>query len=133
MISRKKLLRLWIIVLVLVALSACTPTIPRPDQVSNLAVGTLLPGGHEEAVDVELPAGMGGLLFVNQTPFPVHVIVDNTIVTIPAAQDFKFILPLGEHQFYVYEAGFAPRVHVEKLEVGKLRYVYWTRRDGLTP
>jgi hypothetical protein len=128
-VSCKKLLALKVVILLLATLSACTPPIPRPDQVSTPAVGTLLPGGHEESIDTELPSGMSGMLFANQTSFPVQVIVDNTIVTIPSGQDFRFVLPPGEHQFYVYEPGFAPRTHVERLEVGKLRYVYWSRRE----
>lgn len=116
-------------VLMLMGLDACATTPPRPDQVPSPAVGTLVPGGHEEAVDVALPPGMSGVLFANQTNFPLRVIVNNTSVTIPSAQDFKFILPPGEIQFYVYESGFVPRVHTEKLDAGKLRYVYWSRRD----
>ena len=120
---------LWVVILLLITLSACTPSIPRPDQISSPAVGTPVPGGHEESVNADLPAGLSGLLFANQTAFPLQVIVENTIVTIPNGQDFKFVLAPGEHQFYIYEPGFAPRVHVETLEAGRLRYVYWSRRE----
>jgi hypothetical protein len=63
----------------LVSFAACRPSIPCPDLVSNAAVGTFVPGGHEASIDVSLPPEMGGVLFVNQTSFPIQVIVNNTI------------------------------------------------------
>jgi hypothetical protein len=57
--------------LMLVSFAACRPSVPRPDQASNPAAGTSVPSGHEESGDVSLPPEMGGVLFVNQTVFPI--------------------------------------------------------------
>lgn len=115
------LLALTVIVL---AVSACTPRIPAASEFTVQAVGTLMPGGHEEAVKADLAADQSGVLFVNQTGYNIQVAVNGSIATLPIGQDFLFVLPAGQHTFYIYEPDSAPRAHAETLAAGKLRYLY---------
>jgi hypothetical protein len=115
----------WVIGLAILA--GCTSSIAPASQFQIPAVGTLMPGGHEEAVGPDLPSGQSGALIINQTGFQIQVAVSYTIATLPIGQDFLFALPPGAYEFYIYEPNSAPRVHKETLESGKLRYLYITR------
>ena len=117
----------WVIATVigLAIFAGCISSIPPASQFQIPAVGTPMPGGHEEAVRPDLPPEVGGALFVNQTGYQLQVAVNNTIATIPISNDFLFILPPGTHDFYVYQPNVPPRLYTEKLEGGKMRYVYW--------
>lgn len=117
----------WLGLIVAISLAGCVRTPPAATQFQAPAVGTLIPGGHEEAVHPALPPGQSGALVVNQTGFSIQVAVSNTIMTLPIGQDFLFSLPPGSYEFYIYEPDNAPRIHAEKLEDGKLRYLYITR------
>jgi hypothetical protein len=108
-------------------LTACSKSAPPASQFQIPALGTLMPGGHEEAVRPELSVGQSGALIINQTGFSVQVAVSNTIATVGIGQDFLFALPPGTYDFYIYEHDSVPRVHTERLEDGKLRYLYITR------
>jgi hypothetical protein len=110
----------------LAVLAGCTSSIPPASQFQIPAVGTPMPGGHEEAVRPDLPSGQSGALIINQTGFQIQVAVSNTIATLPSGQDFLFALPPGAYEFYIYEPDSAPRVQKETLESGKLRYLYIT-------
>ena len=110
-----------------IGLVGCTRTTPPASQFQIPAVGTPMPGGHEEAIRPELPAGQSGALVINQTGFPIQVAVSNTIATLPIGQNFLFSLPPGTYEFYIYEPDNAPRVHAEALLAGKLRYLYISR------
>jgi hypothetical protein len=123
---RKKALAIWVVVGVLAALSACTSPIPRPDQITVPAVGTLMPSGHEEGVHPNLSPEQAGALFVNQTGMSLQIVVSDTIASISLAQDFLFILPPGTYQFYIYEPDVPPRAYPQTLEAGKMRYIYIT-------
>lgn len=103
---------------------ACAPLLPPKSDFTVPAVGTLIPGGHEEAVHPEIPAGQSGALLINQTGLRIQVAVNNTIADIPLAQDFLFILPPGTYEFYIYRDDSQPIMHKETLEAGKLRYLY---------
>jgi len=119
----------WVVATVigLVILAGCTSPIPPASQFQIPAMGTPMPGGHEEAVRPDLPSGQSGALIINQTGFQIQVVVSNTIATLPIGQDFLFALPPGAYEFYIYEPDSVPRVHKETLESGKLRYLYITR------
>ncbi len=126
-VFRTKALAVWVVAWMLAALSACTPPIPRPDQITVPAVGTLMPGGQEEGVQPNLPPEQGGALFINQTGLNLQVVVSGTIALIPPGQDFLFALPPGIYEFYVYQPDIAPRILKETLGSGKLRYLYIAR------
>lgn len=120
-------MRTLILMFSLVCLVGCGPRIPVATDFTVPAIGTPMPGGHEEAIPSDLPAGQSGALVVNQTGFPIQVAVNNTITTLGIGQDFLFALPPGTYEFYIYEPDSTPRVHAETLADGKLRYLYITR------
>jgi hypothetical protein len=121
---------IWIVATVigLAVLAGCTSSIPPASQFQIPAVGTPMPGGHEEAVKPDLSLDTSGVLFVNQTGVRVQVVVSSTIATIPIGEDFLFILPPGTYQVYLYQPNLAPLIHTETTTGGKLRYVYLTPR-----
>ncbi len=90
------------------------------------AVGTLMQGGHEEAVQPVLLPNQSGALVINQTGLQIQVAVSNTIAELPIGQDFLFVLPPSTYEFYIYEPNRSPYIHQETLESGKLRYLYIT-------
>jgi len=120
-------IRAVLVVAILLSVAACRPSVPAADEFTQPAVGTLIPGGHEEAIQPELPPGQSGALIINQTGLPIQVAVSNTIATLPIGQDFLFSLPPGSYEFYVYQPDSVPYIHTEKLEDGKLRYLYISR------
>jgi hypothetical protein len=131
MLQRKVI---WIVAAVigLAVLASCNAPgpsvgIPPASQFQIPAVGTPMPGGHEEAVQSNLVSTQSGALIINQTALRIQVAVSNTIATLPAGQDFLFMLPPGVYEFYIYQPDIAPRVFKETLESGKLRYLYITR------
>ncbi len=117
-----------VVVMVLSIMMGCdNQKIPPASQFQIQAIGTLMPGGHDESVKPDFGPDTSGVLFVNQTGLNVQVAVSNTIATLPSGQDFLFILPPGTHQFYLYQPDLTPRVHTETTEAGKLRYVYLSK------
>jgi hypothetical protein len=128
--TSRKTLSLLAALIALLALPSCQsqlPVIPPASDFQTQAVGTPIPGGHEEAVAPDFSPDASGVLFVNQTGLRVQVAVSDTITTIPVGEDFLFILPPGTHQFYLYQPDLAARIHIETTEAGKLRYVYLSR------
>jgi hypothetical protein len=126
----RRIIALAVILIALLVLAGCqnsAPRIPPASQFQIPAVGTSILGGYEETIQPELPSGQSGALFINQTGFPLQVAVSNTITTLPIGQGFLFMLPAGSYEFYIYGPDNAPRVHAEKLEDGKLRYLYISR------
>jgi hypothetical protein len=119
--------RAWVLALIVLAVAGCAPRTPAASEFTVPAIGTPLPGGHEEAVRPELPTGQSGALVINQTGLPIQVAVSNTIATLEIGQDFLFALPPGAYEFYIYEPDSTPRIHTETLADGKLRYLYITR------
>jgi len=118
--------------LIAVLAAACASGVPPQSNFTAPAVGTLVPGGHEEAIAPEIPAGQSGALLINQTGLRIQVAVNDTIVDIPLGHDFLFILPPGAHEFYIYRQDSQPVVHKETLEAGKMRYLYISPRLGNT-
>ena len=112
---------------VAVELLGCGSRVPSAADFKLPAVGTPMPGGHEEALKPNLAPAQSGALVINQTGLSVQVAVSNTIATLPVGQDFLFVLPPAAYEFYIYEPNSAPRIHKETLENGKLRYIYLTR------
>lgn len=108
-------------------LVSCSGAIPPASQFYVPALGTPIPGGHEEAVHINLPLDQSGALIINQTGLRIQVAVSNTIATLPISQDFLFLLPAGPYEFYIYQPNSEPYIHKEILESGKLRYIYITR------
>ncbi len=112
--------------------AACAPRIPSQSDFTIPAVGTLIPGGHEEAVSVNLSADQSGALVINQTGLRIQVAVSNTVTTVAAGEDFLFMLPPATYEFYIYRPDSVPYVHKETLDGGKLRYLYLTPLLGDT-
>jgi len=108
-------------------LGSCARQIPSADQFQVPAAGLPVPAGFEGSFTPDLPPGQSGALIINQTGLSIQVAVSNTIATLPANQSFFFSLPSGTYEFFIYEPDSAPRVHSEKLEDGKLRYLYISR------
>ena len=125
--SRPNFIRALLMGWSVVSLVACGTRTPAAKDFTLPANGTLMQGGHEETVQPVVPAGQSGALVVNQTGFPIQVAVSNTIASLPIGHDFLFSLPPGAYEFYIYEPDSVPRVHTEKLEDGRLRYLYITR------
>lgn len=114
----------WIILIVVtLALGACSTDIPSSDQFEKVAIGTPLPPGTFPDVSA-LAKGMSGALYVNRTSRPVRVAVDDTIAEIPVEHGFLFVLTPGSHRFYIYEQNAKPKIHLEQTESGKIRYIY---------
>jgi len=109
-----------------VGLFGCGSRVPAANEFKLPAIGTPMPGGHEESVRPDLPPDQSGALVINQTGLSIQVAVSNTLATLPIGQDFLFVLPPAAYEFYIYEPNNAPRVHKETLESGKLRYIYLT-------
>jgi hypothetical protein len=119
--------RVLVLAFIVPAVISCATRAPAASEFTVPAIGTPMPGGHEEAVQPELPPGQSGALVANQTGFPIQVAVSHTIATLGIGQDFLFALPPGAYEFYIYEPGSTPRIHAETLADGKLRYLYITR------
>jgi hypothetical protein len=113
-------------------LLACAPSLPAASDFTTPAVGTPIPGGHEESVSFDLAADQSGALVINQTGHRIQVAVSNTITSLGIGEDFLFVLAPDTYQFYIYRSDSAPYVHSEKLEAGKLRYLYLTPLLGNT-
>ena len=111
---------------------ACSPSLPAVGDFTVPAVGTLIPGGHEESISPDLAPDRSGALMINQTGLRIQVAVSNTITTVAAGEDFLFALAPGTYRFYIYRPDSVPYVHTEKLEAGKLRYLYLTPLLGNT-
>ncbi len=107
-------------------LPACGSQVPAASDFKLPAIGTPMPGGHEESIRPDLSPDQSGALVINQTGLSIQVAVSNTLTTLPIGQDFLFVLPPAAYEFYIYEPNSAPRVHKETLESGKLRYIYLT-------
>ncbi len=106
-------------------LLSCTsaPSIPPAEQFTQVPVGTTIPY-EKHGAPVALPEGMSGAMFINQKKSPIRVAVSTTITSVMPGDAFLFVLPPADYQFYVYEMDSAPSIRAEKLEAGKLRYVY---------
>lgn len=109
------------------AIIGCRPQAPAANSFTQPAVGTLMPGGHEESVHPNLAPDQSGALVINQTKYSIQIAVSSTITTLPIGQDFLFMLPPRTYVFYIYEPDSAPLIQKETLEGGKLRYLYITR------
>jgi hypothetical protein len=116
--------RVLVAIAFLLIAAGCKPRVLPPADFKQPAVGTLMPGGHEEAIQPALPPGISGALVINQLGVRIQVAVSNTIATLPIGQDFLFSLPPGTYEFYIYEPDSTPRIHTEVLQDGKLRYLY---------
>jgi len=127
-----RLSRLAIFSLLAAFVAACAPRIPSQSDFTVPAIGTLIPGGHEESVSLDLPVDQSGALVINQTGLRIQVAVSNTITTVAAGEDFLFALAPGTYQFYIYRPDSVPYVHTETLDGGKLRYLYLTPLLGNT-
>jgi hypothetical protein len=118
---------LLIFVLLIVALSGCQTgdrlEIPPETQFQVPALGTPIPVGAGSS-SVTLPDNGSGALFINNAGTQVRVVVSNTIVSIQPTAGFLFVLPAGSYQFYIYGLESLPQLHTEKIEPGKIRYVY---------
>lgn len=119
--------RVLVSTLIVLMAVGCVPRVPAASEFTVPAIGTPMPGGHEEAVRPDLSSGQSGALVVNQTGLSIQVAVSNTIATLGIGQDFLFALPPGAYEFYIYEPNSAPYIQTEKLGDGKLRYLYITR------
>ena len=75
----KHFMRTLILMVSLVSLAGCGPRIPAAKDFTVPAIGTPMPGGHEEVIPSDLPSGQSGALVVNQTGYPIQVAVNNTI------------------------------------------------------
>jgi hypothetical protein len=98
--------------------------IPEASEFHIPAIGTLIPGQHEEAVKPNLAADLGGILMINQIGVEVQVAVSSTITAIPNGSSFLFVLPPATYDFYIYQPGQTPVPHTEAVPSGKIRYVY---------
>jgi hypothetical protein len=127
-----RLSRLAIISLLVAFATACAARIPSQSDFTVPAIGTLMPGGHEEAVSLDLAANQSGALVINQTGFRIQVAVSNTITSMAIGEDFLFMLAPGTYQFFIYRPDSVPYVHTETLDGGKLRYLYLTPLLGNT-
>jgi hypothetical protein len=124
-------LRRWELLLIFalfaVALSGCQTgdrlQIPPEAQFQIPALGTPVPVGAGTS-SVTLPNNGSGALFINNANTPVRVVVSDTIVSIQPTAGFLFVLPAGSYQFYIYGLESLPQLHTEKIEPGKIRYVY---------
>jgi hypothetical protein len=93
-------------------------TIPPVEHFNMPAVGTPIPevtGAHY----ADMPPGTGGVLYLNSLR-PIQVAVNETIVTILPGQGFLFILPPGNHEFYIYGMIDKPVSKTERVEAGKV-------------
>lgn len=118
---------LLILVLLALALGGCQAgdqiNAPQETQFQIPAVGTPVPIGAG-TTPVSLPNNGSGALFINNASLQVRVAVSNTIVTIDPKKGFLFVLPAGSYQFYIYGLEPAAQIDTEKIEQGKVRYVY---------
>ena len=126
----RRIVSLVVVLTALLTLAGCQslpPSIPAASEFQVQAIGTLMPGGHDEIVQPHFAPNSGGALFINETGFKVQIAVSGTIATLPIAQDFLFILPPGAYQFYLYQPDLGPRAYTETIVDGKLRYVYLSK------
>ena len=98
--------------------------IPAASEFQIPAVGTLIPGQHEEAVQPTPGSDTGGVLMINQIGVEVQVAVSSTITAIPNGSSFFFVLPPATYDFYIYQPDKKPWAHTEVVTGGKIRYVY---------
>ena len=98
--------------------------IPPKESFTIQAEGTLLPPGTSYAQTLNLPAGSSGALFINKIGSTVNVVLSNTIATIPIGQIYLFVLPPGEHEFYIYGLTDQPLTRIERTEAEKVQYIY---------
>ena len=124
--------RVFYFIIIAGLLLACTPSLPAASDFTVPAIGTPIPGGHEESVSFDLAADQSGALMINQTGHRIQVAISNTITSLGVGEDFLFVLAPGTYQFYIYRSDSTPYVHTEKLEAGKLRYLYLTPLLGNT-
>jgi hypothetical protein len=117
-------------IIFLLSISGCTSygsrhvNIPSVDEFKVPAIGTLIPGKHEESISSTLSSEIGGILFVNQSGVEVKVAVSSTIATLPAGSNFLFILPPSTYQFYLYPAAAASWAYSDTVTASSIRYVY---------
>ena len=100
--------------------------IPPIEHFQNLAVGTPVPYTTSPMPSFELPPASGGILFLNGMNGVVHVAVSDTMSTIATGYGFLFILPPQTYDFYIYGLVDYPVARSERVEEGKVRYVYLT-------
>jgi hypothetical protein len=120
---RRVFLVLVLIGLVLALGSCQNNRIPPIEQYTVPALGTSLPAEAVSRV-LGLPDGGSGIAMFNNSPAVVRVVVSDTIATISPAEGFLFILPPQDYRFYIYHANGASQAFVERVENGKVRYVY---------
>ncbi len=108
---------------ILVLISCRSANIPAVESFTVQAKGTLLPA-EAASHAVSLPVGASGVAMFNNSPTTVRIVVSDTVTNILPAQGFLFILPPREYQFYIYYTNGPSQVYVERVEQGKVRYVY---------
>ncbi len=108
---------------ILVLVSCRGADIPAVESFTVQAKGTLLPA-EAASHPVSLPMGVSGVAMFNNSPATVRVVVSDTVTGISPEEGFLFILPPQEYQFYIYYINGPSQVHVERVEQGKVRYVY---------
>lgn len=112
-------------------LVACSvKNIPDPEKFQATPAGTSYPQGIVSQ-SLQVPSDASGVLFTNQSDNPIKVAIGESIVEIPVAESFLFILPPGEQQFYIYELNEKPKAYMETTQAGKIRYVYFRNKGGL--
>lgn len=123
----KQCLLLLLLISLVLALGGCQTgdqiTTPQETQFQIPALGTPVPIGAGMSL-VTLPNNGSGALFINNAGLQVRVAVSNTIVTIDPKKGFLFVLPPGSYQFYIYGVEPVTQIDTEKIEPGKVRYVY---------
>lgn len=97
--------------------------IPAADKFTVSAIGTPIPPGTD-LTTIRLAHNGSGALWTNNSDVTMLIAVSNTITTIPPKQGFLFVLPPDTYQFYVYSAGANPKAYTEKIDDGKIRYLY---------
>jgi hypothetical protein len=100
--------------------------IPPADQFKSSPIGTPLPQGAE-LKPLQVPQDSGAVLFLNQAGSPIRVAVNGAITDIRVQESFLFVLPPGTQRFYIYEIDAKPKVYIQQVEKGKIRYVYYLR------
>jgi hypothetical protein len=119
------------LVIVAVLFSACSAdNIPASEQFKATPVGTPYSQGSALS-SLQVPSEASGVLFTNQSNSPITVAINNSIIDIPVAESFLFILSPGTQQFYIYEFNEKPKAYTETTQAGKIRYVYFRNKGGL--
>ncbi len=122
---RRLIVAMWSFAMVAVVSAACNsqPSIPPLSQFTRPAVGTPIPP-KMIAAPLPVPPDGGGVAFYNQKGALIHVVLSDSISIISPTYGFLFPLAPGTYNFYVYESDAGASLQTEKVEQGKVRYVY---------